>query len=219
MKTVNGWAFPDADEFMVGQMKADGTYQATHLQRALAHVTDFSCAVDGGAHVGTWSKLLALRFQKVLAFEPSPDTYEALVANMAAFACANVEARNEALGAVPGFIEMILDGRGADLKNTGARYVRDVPHGRRRTSIRRLVLDELHLPTLGFLKMDVEGSEPMILMGARLTLARCKPIVLFENKGLCRRYGLKPTACQDFLTKQGYRELEAVGCDRIWGPA
>ncbi len=215
MKTVHGWAYPDADEFMAGEMKADGTYQASHLRQALEHVTDFSCAVDGGAHVGTWSRLMAARFERVIAFEPSDDTNEALVANMTAFNCQNVEIHRAALGAVGGFIEMKLDGRGALLKNTGARYVAERHHA----TTPRLTLDSLGLRTLGLLKMDVEGSEPMILMGARATLARCKPIVLYENKGLCRRYGLKPTACEDLLRKADYKLLRTVGCDAIWGPA
>lgn len=212
MKTVNGWAFPDVDEFMAGEMKADGTYQASHLRLALKHVTDWGVAIDGGAHVGTWSRLMAERFGRVIAVEPSPDTFECLVENMRAFGCSAVEARQVALGAVPGKVSMILDGPQAERKNTGGRYVgpgSDVP---------QQTLDSWNLESLGFLKLDVEGSEPLVLMGARATLARCRPIVLFENKGLCRRFGLKPVAAQDVLAAAGYRELEIAGCDRIWGP-
>ncbi len=82
----------------------------------------------------------------------------------------------------------------------------------------RETLDSWNLPTLGFLKLDVEGSEPLVLMGARATLARCRPIVLFENKGLCRRFGLGPSATQDVLGKAGYVLAEVAGCDQIWKP-
>lgn len=211
MKTVHGWKFPDVDEFMCHEMKADGTYQAGHLRLAMNYVTDFSLAIDCGAHVGTWSKLLASAFERVIAVEPSPDTCEALTANMAAFNCDNVDIRPIAVGAVVGRVQMALEGRAAEMANTGGRFVQpggDIPVER---------IDDWNLPSCGFIKLDIEGSEPLALEGARETLLRCKPIVLFENKGFCRRYKLPADAPQRILTSVGYRELAIIKCDRIWG--
>lgn len=212
MKLERGWAYPDADVFMAAEMRDDGTYQAAHLQAALAYVTEWSVAVDGGAHVGTWAKMLAERFAKVIAVEPSSDTFTALSVNMASFACANVDCRNVALGAVAGSVSLHLDPKDEARQNTGGRYVRDGG------SIARETLDSWHLPTLGFLKLDVEGSEPLVLMGARATLTRCRPIVLFENKRLWTRYGLRADAPHAVLRQAGYRLLRQVGADDIWGP-
>jgi FkbM family methyltransferase len=213
MKTVHGWAYPDADEFMAGEMKADGTYQYSHLTRALAYVQDWALALDGGAHVGTWSRLLAAKFGVVVACEPSTDTYEALQANMAAFACTNVALHNVALGDRKGRVQMRMDGRGAQLKNTGSRYV--LPGG----ETHQVTIDSLNLPACGFLKLDVEGSEPAALAGATETLARHRPIVLFEDKNLWRRFGARRDAPQGLLLQAGYKHLERAGCDEIWGPA
>lgn len=210
-----GWAFPDADQFMANEMKADGSYQRSHIDAALRHVTDFRLAIDGGAHVGTWSRVLSQSFQSVIAVEPSRDTFEALTANMQTFGCDNVDRRNVALGAVSGSVSMApLDPRAEALKNTGARFVQsggDIPCQR---------IDEWKLPSLGFLKLDVEGSEPLALEGARKTLVRCRPIVLFECKGFWRhRYGLPIDAPQRVLESVGYHQLEQAGKDLIWGPA
>ncbi len=213
MNTAFGWAFPDADVFMRSHLHHDGTYQASHLAAALTYVTDWTAAVDCGAHVGTWTRLMSLRFARVIAVEPSADTFEALTANLAAFNCANVEARQVAVGALAGTVTMILDGRGALLKNTGARYVRA------KGPVPLETIDSWELQTLGFLKLDIEGSELAALQGARDTLRRCQPIVLFENKGLGRRFGEKPDACQTYLTKLGYRQRAQAGCDLIWGAA
>lgn len=212
MKIIKGWAYPDIDEFMAGEMKEDGTYQAGHLRLALTFVTDWTIAMDGGAHVGTWSRLLSPRFQRVIAVEPSPDTFEALAANMRTFHCGNVELVNEALGDAPGTIQMILDGPQAVRKNTGGRYVRpggDIP-------IR--TIDSYNLPTLGFLKLDIEGSEPLAITGALETLTRCRPIVCFEHKRLCKRYGLRSNETQVRLTAAGYELYAPSGADEIWGP-
>ncbi len=210
MKTVNGWAFPSADRFMATEMKANGEYQAGHLSTALKFVTDWSVAVSCGAHVGTWTKLLSARFARVIAVEPARDTFEALQANMQTFGCRNVDCLNIAVGATRGLVSMVIDERGASLANTGARYTTSGG------AIPREVIDEWNLPTLGFLKLDIEGSEADAIKGAAATLQRCRPIVLWENKGFCRRFGYAKDAPQAILTSLGYHEVAIAGCDRIW---
>lgn len=213
MKTVSGWAFPDVDEFMAHELNADGTYQHKHLKAALRYVKDRSLAIDGGAHVGTWTRQLSAFFDRVLAIEPSPDTFEALSSNVQTFACQNVELYQAALGSRTGFVSMApLEGKAEALKNTGARFVQ--PGG----EIPLIRIDDWKLERCGFLKLDIEGSEVSALRGAADTLLRCRPIVLFEDKGLWRRYGEARNAPQLLLQRLGYRKFERISCDEIWGP-
>jgi FkbM family methyltransferase len=214
MNFQHGWAFPDADEFMKNEIKADGSYQGGHLAAALKYVTDWSCAIDGGAHVGTWSRTMSGRFGQVIAIEPSADTREALLVNLQAFGCANVDVRGVALGDKPGTVVMTLDGRGADLKNTGARYARA---GGGDVSV--VTIDSWQLPSLGLLKLDIEGSEVVALRGAVETLQRCKPVVIYEDKYLWKRYAEPRDACETVLLSVGYKLAEVVKCDRVWVPA
>lgn len=217
MKLEKGWHFPDADHFMVSELSADGTYQASHLEAALRHVTDWSRAIDGGAHIGTWSRLMSAKFDQVIAVEPSPDTFEALLANMDAFGCVSVDCLHVALGAAAGSVSMTLDEKGERMANTGARFVYASASSEPQTPL--VMIDSWDLSSLGFLKLDIEGSEPAALMGARATLRRCKPIVLFENKYLWRRFGMPREAPQTLLKGLGYQLLETVSRDEIWGPA
>lgn len=211
MKQVNGFAFPDADVFMASQLGADGRYQGDHLDEALEHVTDFSMALDGGAHVGTWTKVLADHFDQVVAVEPSPDTFEALVANVGALP--NVMCRELALGAGPGWVSLALDEKNTARQNTGARYIQvDGP-------IPMVTIDSLGLATLGFLKLDVEGSEFPALLGARGTIARGRPVILFEDKGFGSRLGVKRGAIESFLAGLGYRKVAQLSADQIWRAA
>lgn len=212
MKMVAGFAFPDADTFMSRQIKPDGTYQRSHLDAALKHVTDFSCAIDGGAHVGTWSALMAGRFTRVIAVEPAADSFECLVQNMGAHP--NVECRQVALAHVSfSGARLALDAKQAKRGNTGGRYLSHEGSG----SVQCQTIDSWGLKRLGFLKLDVEGYEPHALKGAIETLCRCKPVVLFEAKQFHVRYGLEPHAPETFLTSIGYRFLAAAGHDQIWG--
>lgn len=214
MKIVNGWAFPDADSFMASHIGKDGKYQYSHLEGAMKHVKNFGGAVDGGAHVGTWSRILSEKFASVLAFEPSADTKECLEKNMRTFKCENVNIVHAALGDKPGRVRMTLEGfdRAIELKNTGARFTRPGD------DVDVVMLDSLKLDALDFIKLDIEGSEPAALRGAIETLKRCKPVVLFEDKGLCfRHFGEPKTACADLLKSIGMTFIEKIGCDQIWG--
>jgi FkbM family methyltransferase len=214
MKLAKGWAWPDADEFMVNELASDGTYQGPHLQEALRLVHRFDLAIDGGAHVGTWSKVMSGRFDRVIACEPSPDTFACLAQNMATFGCTNVDPRNLALGREAGAVRMTLDPDQEARANTGARFVKaggEIPVE---------TIDSWQLPSLGFLKLDIEGSEFDALQGAVETLKRCKPVVLFENKWLwTRHYGHPKNAVANFLTRQRYHFLGQAMRDQIWGPA
>jgi len=216
MKIAKGWAFPDADEQMVAELSEDGRYQSTHLDAAMRYVKTHSVCIDGGAHVGTWSKRLSPLFKRVIAVEPSPDTFEALAANMQTFGCANVELVHAALGAKSGgFVSMALAPAAVALKNTGARYA--VPTADAAIPVIRI--DDWNLSSLGFLKLDVEGSEPMALAGASQTITRCRPIILFENKWLwVRHFGVPKHAVEVLLTRHGYHKLLQISHDQIWGP-
>jgi len=214
MKYQHSWAFPDADCFMLNELSPAGEYQRSHLEAALRHVINWTCAIDGGAHVGTSSRLMSARFAKVLAFEPAPDTFACLVENMAAHGGRNVTCHKAALGAHPGRVRMALDAKNAQRGNTGARHTVEGD------DVVVMPIDSLGLNDVGFLKLDIEGSEPMALMGARDTLARCRPVVLVEDKGhWVTHYGLPKTAVRDILTAQRYRLAETVGCDQVWVPA
>ncbi len=116
-------------------------------------------------------------------------------------------------GDAPGFVRMELNAEQAKKANTGARYTR--PGG----VIPVETVDSWNLPSLGFLKLDIEGSEPLALRGAKDTLRRCKPIVLFEAKFLwVHNHGLPKDAVSTFLKQQNYRFIERVSRDEIWGP-
>jgi len=58
----------------------------------------------------------------------------------------------------------------------------------------------------------------MVLRGARATIARCRPIVLFEDKFLWRRYGLARDEPHTILRALGYQPIVRAGIDEIWGP-
>lgn len=212
MKQIKGWYFPDADNFMASELSENGTYQEEHYTKAIKYVKRFRLAIDGGAHIGTWSKLMSERFEQVIAFEPSSDTVEALRANMAQFGCSNVNVLNEALSDRAEMISMTEGGPEEEARgNTGARYI--IPGG----AIKAVKIDSFALSNLDFLKLDIEGAEYKALLGAIRTLRSCRPVILFEDKKKTQRhFGVRREDIYRFLKSLGYERAERAGCDEIW---
>ena len=54
---------------------------------------------------------------------------------------------------------------------------------------------------IDFIKIDVEGAEMEVLQGAKATILRNKPLIVFEHgKGAADYYGTRPEALYDFMT-------------------
>lgn len=214
MKRVGNYYVPDHETLQLDAL-SKGAWQIDHLEAALRHVTDWSCAVDGGAHVGSWTLHMAKRFAQVIAFEPAPDTHEALAANIAEYRAREPEAgmiihHKLALGGHRHTTGMADDQRYSG-GNTGGRYLKGPG------DIEVVTLDSFNRESLGFLKLDVEGYEVFALEGAVETLTRCKPVVLIEVKPrMAHRFGISPLAAVEFLIKIGMHKVEQVGSDWVF---
>lgn len=210
MKQLRGWYVPDLDDQMKELLPEDGRYQGGHLDAAVAYCRRRRTVIDGGAHIGTWSRVFAGLFDRVISFEPSPDTFECLRLNVTA---PNVELRNQAIGKKKGFVTMTLAGFEGTKRerNVGSRYAVDGG------TVERINVDSLGLTDLDLLKLDIEGGEVHALLGARATLARCRPVVLFENKWEWRRHGYGQNAPHKILRDLGAVKLDQSGVDEIWG--
>ena len=147
-----------------------------------------STFVDAGAHVGT-TTLAALQrgFAAVVAIEPAPDTCRLLRANVALNGVHDrVTVIESALAATEGSATLdLLEGRSA--KNRLATSGRA---GGQTIEVEQTTLDELFdggrldPAQVGMLWIDTEGSEPLVLLGARQLLERGVPIVAELNPKL-----------------------------------
>lgn len=204
------WALPEADKYFAPLLAQDPRgFQIDHLELALSHCSKFGTAIDGGAHIGTWTVRMAQKFAKVMAFEPAVDTFRCLSENV--FDLDNVDLFQTALGAVrcSGKIVDDLSRPG----NTGARHLNLSAGG----DVEVMPIDDFSLDDLDFLKLDVEGYELHALQGALETLQRCRPVVLIEVKKFRPpRFGVEVESASKFLVAQGFREIAAVRNDRIF---
>ena len=84
--------------------------------------------------------------------------------------------------------------------------------------IQMKTIDSMNLDSLNFLKIDVEGAEPYVIEGAKKTIAKYKPIILYENNWKKENEYMKklmgePIEIKEFLKEIGYNLFEDEGCD------
>lgn len=219
MQLVGDFYIPDGDHHFVELGAQIEHYQEPQRLKAFEFVTDWSRAVDLGAHIGIFSRHFAQRFAEVVAFEPTPETRACLEKNVPSnvviipYACGDREDSVK-------FRRHIKNSGGSEvIFSEGTNAVADGSKLRfEEYTARMITLDSLALDTLGLIKIDIQGCEPLALRGARETLLRCKPVVLIEEKPLGGPTGSIEhiETSRKLLEGYGYRQGEKVGADRIY---
>ncbi|MEU9169122.1 FkbM family methyltransferase [Streptomyces sp. NPDC048420] len=135
---------------------------------------DCGTAVDVGGWYGPWTRRLAGRARRVVAVEPVPH----LARLLDAAAPANVEVVEAAAADRQGVAQLWLPPDDAGDRGVSSLVRRDI-HGHW-LNVRCVTLDELGLRDVGFIKIDVDGSELAVLRGATGLLTRDRPALFVE---------------------------------------
>jgi len=186
-----------------------GCYEP-HVMRALrAILRPGDVFIDIGAHIGYHSYLaagLVGAFGAVYAFEPDPGVFERLRRNLESFPAAH--ALNVALFEQD--TEVAFE-RSPVPNESGwgtLTTVRDTQRGQRIT-VPCLSLDSWSssqdLSRLRLIKLDAEGSEPRVVLGARRVLQQFRPVLVLELNGiLLRQAGSSAISLQQLLRTERY---------------
>jgi FkbM family methyltransferase len=166
-----------ADAGIIGELeRSGGLYQRELAALLRRRLPSNAVAVDGGAHIGVISVLLASLCPAghVYAFEPVPETAAHLEHNLAANGITNVTVERLALYREDGEITLAFDE-----SYPGGSHIGD---GECRVTTARLDtwVESRGLDRLDLLKLDVEGAEPAVLDGAEQALRRFRPLTVVE---------------------------------------
>lgn len=176
--------------------------------------------VDVGANIGchTVSYGFFNPDATIWAFEPQKKLFPTLVDNIQLNNLTDrVFPMNYALGHKKDTVHLqntsaqFYEGNGTNLGGIGI--------GNDGEEIEMNTLDSLSLPGLGFMKIDVEGAEGLVLQGAKETIEKYKPVILFEHNSQHinpRDVGLEyvPTPFE-VLTPLGYDKFFHIGTDNF----
>lgn len=174
------FAYPVNDKFVGRALDLYGEWCEAELEVLAPMLAEGDVVLDVGANIGTHTVFFAKAVGpkgKVLAFEPQRFAHGLLAANVATNGLANVDCRREAVGAAAGSITV------PELDPAAKANFGGVAVGGRGGGERVLLgtIDALRLPRCALIKVDVEGFELDVLVGARETILRTKPVLFVEN--------------------------------------
>lgn len=161
--------------------------------------------VEAGGNWGVWPARLSSRFETVYTFEPDPECFAALTVNTIAYP--NVIRLQAGLGDKPVQIDLEREDN-----KTGSQHV--CGSG----PLPLLRLDDFNLEICDLIWLDIEGYEFNALKGSEQTIARCNPVIAFEDKGLDVRYQTGNGGTQAWLEERGYKTIKRVGNDTVMRP-
>ena len=180
--TVDGIevALDKADRSVSGPIIDDGFWEP-HVEHVLRRFLEVgSVFVDIGANVG-WHTALASAMVgvdgHVYAIEPNPDNARLIAHTIERNSLSNVHLVPIALGESTGFASF----RTAIGSNGGF-----LDHDERDsldpnvTIVPTMRFDDLDIPRVDVVKIDVEGAEPLVFRGATATIERDRPVIVFE---------------------------------------
>lgn len=149
-----------------------GMFEERYLEEFMIPKNN-GCFVDVGASVGHWTLFVAKRGFEVHAFEPSPTPYHILENRTKSYRSINVY--RYALGETNSVATLNLHNSYTidSLVKKRANFI-----GQTQVFVR--TLDSFDFMNVGLIKIDTEGYEVPILLGARKTILEYKPRLIIE---------------------------------------
>lgn len=170
------------------------------------YVSGDACTIDVGCHKGEILDLLyaAAPSGTHYGFEPIPDMYQGLVKKYSNQS--NCIIKNVALSTEKGtstFNHVVSNPSYSGLLKRDYDKPNEVDTS---IDVETDLLDNI-IPNdqhVTLIKIDVEGAEYLVLQGAKKTISRCKPIVVFEHGlGASDHYGTTPEQVYDYFDSCG----------------
>ena len=233
MKKHGDWFLPDHEQHLQawmahpknsgvkinGRVAYQGRKQLAALELCKLRPSILRAAVDVGAHCGLWAFNLEHAFTTVHAFEPMALHRECFKLNVPCLdGTLEQPAFDEPVGGVYLYPYALGEQQGMvrlESEKGSSGNTRIVGDG----DIELRTLDSFEFAGVDLIKIDCEGYELHVLRGAVDTIARCKPVIVVEQKrDMAEQMGLPKRGAVDFLVEQGYRLAREISGDFFMVP-
>jgi FkbM family methyltransferase len=200
-------------DVIVKAMKSGKVFEQEIVDLAKRHIVPGTVVLDVGSNLGQMATQFALAAGpsgKVQCFEANDFIYQLL--------CRNLK-QNGATNAIPNFCA-VWDSSETELFFPDPDFKRFESYGSygldpkakqgKRVPARRI--DDMDLGgKVSFIKVDIQGSDIFAMRGARDTIKRDKPIIIFEfEKQFQKEFGTSFKDYTDFIDEIGYEVIETI---------
>lgn len=148
--------------------------------------------IDVGANIGSMTLPISSMVKTIISFEPFNETFTILDYNKKRNNLNNVILYNNSVGhtnMITTLSDKITD---FNINNNYKKVVKTITKtkklnygaiqlGKDGQETEMVTIDSLKMPRVDFLKVDTEGSETLVFFGAKETIIKHKPIILFEH--------------------------------------
>jgi FkbM family methyltransferase len=216
-KTVWGDTLFAYETSAIGSIYFLGFYDSEVSLFLLKNFKESGDLLDVGSNIGYYTSLftqIAAPSAKIVAFEPTPSTFEVLKKNVGALP--QVSTEQMALSSKTGTTNFFDYGyRHGVFNSTSAQPLDFLKDKGEQIEVKTETLDEWCLRTNtkpSLMKLDTEGTEANILRYGEKTLRDYSPVILLEVGG-GEAWSKNTNECFDILEKYGYEffELESNG--------
>ena len=222
------WIYKD-DTFYQQRIAGAGPYQQKNLKYIRALVPNARTIIDVGMNIGMNTIEYATWADEVKSFEPVKQTYDMALLNIelakeqkeflkawwpnaSLIQRANIETNNCGLGDKPGSFEIQIKRNNAGANHLKRTHTKRGPVGAStKPSVDEIQTVEINtLDSYGYknvdaIKVDAEGYEYPVVMGAEETIMRDKPVVQLEMiQGQPERFGYTLQMIQDWFLERDF---------------
>ena len=148
------------------------------LQKIIPLIEKDKCAIDIGAHQGTYTSVFKSFASSVVAFEPIPENIAILRTKFNK----SIEIHECALGESQGQVTIYIPHVDSKDITTRASVVEDANIGFEQTEVRvdMYSLDHFNIENVGIVKIDTEGNELEVIKGGINTIRKWRPLLVIE---------------------------------------
>lgn len=202
------------EQDLISSHLKDGKVWEPHMHKVFAEqIAPDHVVLDIGANIGTHSVKMAKLAKRLHAFEPLRSSYTLLRHNLRVNGCSNAVAYEYALADDIYSTEYDFIGTG----NLGGAGLLSDHLAPTTESIDAITLDSLYLNQVDFMKIDVEGYEPKVILGGLETIKAHLPTIILECWDGYPNVSRAHTEKEHWiLLSLGYELSQVSNCDWIF---
>jgi FkbM family methyltransferase len=218
------------DHAFIVELYKGKIFEEDLIAQIILFISHAKCMLDIGAHAGSHSFMYSKINPNahIFSFEPQKEMFKLLNYNLYQNNnCTNVKTYNMAVGHIETITHMMENVTDGPTINNRVEYGTDSLYnlgglslGSSGESVNMITIDKFVQDNnldVDYMKIDVEGAEPLVIRGAMNTIKKFKPIILFEdgvkniNHEMIQEFGndiLNFPSIKQFLNDLNYRMIE-----------